>query len=90
MPFGLKNAETTYQRTMTTLFHDMIHKEVEVNVDDIIIKSKKVENHLIDLKKLFEKLRKYNLKLNPVKCAFRALAGKLLGFVVSKKGIEID
>ncbi|XP_027169433.1 uncharacterized protein LOC113769160 [Coffea eugenioides] len=90
MPFGLKNAGATYQRTMTTLFHDMIHKEMEVYVDDIIIKSKKVEHHLVDLKKLFERLRKYNLKLNPAKCAFGAPAGKLLGFIVSKKGIEID
>ncbi|XP_071901729.1 uncharacterized protein [Coffea arabica] len=87
---GLKNGEATYQRTMTTLFHDMIHKEMEVYVDDIIIKSKKAENHLIDLRKLFERLRKYNLKLNPAKCAFGAPAGKLLGFIVSKKGIEID
>nr|XP_027124338.1 uncharacterized protein LOC113741048 [Coffea arabica] len=90
MPFGLKNAGATYQRTMTTLFHDMIHKEMEVYVDDIIIKSKKVDDHLVDLKKLFERLRKYNLKLNPAKCAFGAPAGKLLGFIVSKKGIEID
>ena len=44
----------------------------------------------MDLKKLFERLRKYNLKLNPTKCAFGAPAGKLLGFVISKKGIEID
>ncbi|XP_027155803.1 uncharacterized protein LOC113756248 [Coffea eugenioides] len=90
MPFGLKNAGATYQRTMTTLFHDMIHREMEVYVDDIIIKSKRAEDHLVDLKKLFERLRKYNLKLNPAKCAFGAPAGKLLGFIVSKKGIEID
>ncbi|XP_027083542.1 uncharacterized protein [Coffea arabica] len=90
MPFGLKNTGATYQRTMTTLFHDMIHKEIEVYVDDIIIKSKKAEDHLIDLRKLFERLRKYNLKLNPAKCAFGAPAGKLLGFIVSKKGIELD
>ncbi|XP_071918757.1 uncharacterized protein [Coffea arabica] len=90
MPFGLKNAGATYQRTMTTLFRDMIHQEMEVYVDDIIIKTKKVEDHLIDLRKLFERLRKYNLKLNPVKCAFGAPTGKLLGLIVSKKGIEID
>ncbi|XP_071939079.1 uncharacterized protein [Coffea arabica] len=90
MPFGLKNAGATYQRTMTTLFHDMIHREMEVYVDDIIIKSKRAEDHLVDLKKLFERLRKYNLKLNPAKCAFGAPAGKLLGFIVSKRGIEID
>ncbi|XP_071933752.1 uncharacterized protein [Coffea arabica] len=90
MPFGLKNAGATYQRTMTTLFHDMIHREMEVYVDDIIIKSKRTEDHLDDLRKLFERLRKYNLKLNPAKCAFGAPAGKLLGFIVSKRGIEID
>nr|XP_027095990.1 uncharacterized protein LOC113715885 [Coffea arabica] len=90
MPFGLKNAGATYQRTMTTLFHDMIHQEMEVYVDDIIIKSRKTKDHLIDLRKLFERLRKYNLKLNPAKCAFGAPARKLLGFIVSKKGIEID
>nr|XP_027095953.1 uncharacterized protein LOC113715852 [Coffea arabica] len=90
MPFGLKNTGATYQRTMTTLFHDMIHKEMEVYVDDTIIKSKKVENHLVDLKKLFERLRKYNLKLNPAKCAFGAPTGKLMGFIISKNGIEID
>ncbi|XP_071940321.1 uncharacterized protein [Coffea arabica] len=90
IPFGLKNAGATYQRTMTTLFHDMIHKEMEVYVDDIIIKSMRAEDHLIDLKRLFERLRRYDLKLNPTKCAFGAPAGKLLGFIVSKKGIEID
>ncbi|XP_027166352.1 uncharacterized protein LOC113766349 [Coffea eugenioides] len=90
MPFGLKNAGATYQRTMTTLFHDMIHKEMEVYVDDIIIKSKRAEDHLIDLERSFERLRRYDLKLNPVKCVFGAPAGKLLGFIVSKKDIEID
>ncbi|XP_027166738.1 uncharacterized protein LOC113766785 [Coffea eugenioides] len=90
MPFGLKNAGATYQRTMTTLFHDMIHKKMEVYVDDIIIKSKRAEDHLIDLERLFEKLRRYDLKLNSAKCAFAAPAGKLSGFIVSKKGIKID
>ncbi|XP_071912254.1 uncharacterized protein [Coffea arabica] len=89
MLFGLKNARATYQRTMTTLFHDMIHKEMKVYVD-ITIKSKKIEDHLVDLKKLFERLRRYNLKLNLEKCAFGTPTGKLLDFIVSKKGIEID
>lgn len=79
MPFGLKNAGATYQRAMTALFHDMIHKEIEVYVDDIIIKSKEEEDHLHHLKKLFDRLRKYNLKLNPAKCAFGVSSGKLLG-----------
>ncbi|XP_055806917.1 uncharacterized protein LOC129875663 [Solanum dulcamara] len=90
MPFGLKNAGATYMRAMTTIFHDMIHKEIEVYVDDVIIKSQKSSNHLTDLKKFFDRLRRYNLKLNPAKCAFGVPAGKLLGFIVSRKGIELD
>ena len=84
MPFGLKNAGAMYMRAMTTLFHDMIHKEIEVYVDDVIIKSKESSNHLEDLRKFFARLRKYNLKLNPAKCVFGVPAGKLLGFIVSR------
>ena len=80
MPFGLKNTGATYQRAMVTLFHDMMHKEIEIYVDD----------HVVNLRKLFERLRKFQLKLNPTKCTFGATSEKLLGFVVSKKGIEID
>ncbi|XP_073219507.1 uncharacterized protein [Cicer arietinum] len=90
MPFGLKNAGATYQRAMVTLFHDMIHKEVEVYVDDMIAKSQTEEEHIIDLKKLFKRLRKFKLKLNPSKCTFGVRSGKVLGFVVSQRGIEVD
>ena len=58
MPFGLKNARATYQRAIVTLLHDMIHKEVEVYIDDMIVKSKTKEDHIIDLQKLFKRLRK--------------------------------
>jgi hypothetical protein len=67
MPFGLKNAGATYQRAMVTLFHDMMHKEIEVYVDDMIAKCREGENHVQILKKLFERLRKYKLRLNPAK-----------------------
>ena len=90
MSFGLKNAEATYQRAMLTLFHDMIHKEIEVYVDDMIAKSRSEEEHLINLKKLFERLRKFKLRLNPAKCTFGVRSGKLLGFIVSQRGIEVD
>ncbi|XP_069155857.1 uncharacterized protein [Solanum lycopersicum] len=90
MPFGLKNAGATYMRAMTTIFHDMIHKEIEVYVDDVIIKSRESSDHLTHLRKFFERLRRYNLKLNPAKCAFGVPAGKLLGFIVSRRGIELD
>lgn len=90
MPFGLKNAGTTYQRAMTTLFHELMHKEIEVYVDDMITKSQSEEGHLDDLLKLFQRLRKYRLCLNKNKCTFGIRSGKLLGFIVSQKGIEVD
>ncbi|PKI68967.1 hypothetical protein CRG98_010647 [Punica granatum] len=61
MPFGLKNAGATYQRAMITLFHDMIHKEIEIYVDDMIAKSKEGKDHLVNLKRLFDRLKKYKL-----------------------------
>ena len=73
-----------------TLFHDMMHKEIEVYVDDMIAKSKTEEEHIRNLRKLFQSLRKFQLKLNPTKCTFTVTSGKLLGFVVNRRGIEID
>ncbi|KAK8978801.1 hypothetical protein V6N11_029169 [Hibiscus sabdariffa] len=90
MPFGLKNAGATYQRSMVTLFHDMMHKEIEVYVDDMIAKSHTEEENLQNLRKLFLRLRKYRLRINPAKCTFAVTSGKLLGFIVRKKGIEVD
>ncbi|KAK9028458.1 hypothetical protein V6N11_025618 [Hibiscus sabdariffa] len=86
----LKNAGETYQRAIMTLFHDMMHKEIEVYVDDMIVKSRTEGEHVQDLKMLFQRLRKYQLKLNPAKCTFGVTSRKLLGFIVSRKGIEID
>jgi ribonuclease HI len=90
MPFGLKNVGATYQRAMVTFFHDMIHHEIEVYVDDMIAKSRTAPDHLTDLRKLFQRLKKYQLRLNPNKCAFGVTSGKLLGFIVSGRGIKID
>ncbi|KAG8484957.1 hypothetical protein CXB51_021413 [Gossypium anomalum] len=90
MPFGLKNTGATYQRAMVTLFHDMMYKEIEVYVDDMIAKSRTENEHVQVLRKLFLRLRKFQLKLNLAKCTFGVRSGKLLGFVVSEKGIEID
>ncbi|XP_070006270.1 uncharacterized protein [Nicotiana sylvestris] len=90
MLFGLKDAGDTYMRVMTTIFHDMIHKEIEVYLDDIIIKSKRATNHMEDLRKFFNRLRRYDLKLNPAKCAFGFPSRKLLGFIVNRRGIELD
>ncbi|XP_017973143.1 PREDICTED: uncharacterized protein LOC108661378 [Theobroma cacao] len=90
MPFGLKNAGVTYQRAMVSLFHDMMHREVEVYVDDMIVKARKTEDHATNLERLFKRLRKFQLKLNPAKCTFGVTSGKLLGFVVNERGIEVD
>ena len=83
MPFGLKNAGATYQRATTTLLHDLIHKEIEVYVDDMIVKSKDYEGHIPALWKFFERIQFYKLWLNPKKCTFGVTFGKLLGFIVS-------
>jgi hypothetical protein len=90
MPFGLTNAGATYQRGMTTLFHDMMHKEIEVYVDDMIVKLGTEEEHVEYLLKMFQRLRKYQLRLNPNKCTFGVRSGKLFGFIFSQKGIEVD
>jgi ribonuclease HI len=90
MPFGLKNAGATYQRTMTAMFHDMMHREIEDYVDDIVVKSKKREDHLTILRRVFERCRLYKLRMNPLKCAFGVAAGKFLGFLVHQRGIDVD
>jgi hypothetical protein len=88
MPFGLKNVGATYQRAMVTLFHDMMNKEIEVYVDDMIAKSREGENHVQILKEFFERPRKYKLRLNHAKCSFGLKSGKLL--MMSDKRIEVD
>ena len=90
MSFKLKNARGTYQRAMVALFHDMMHREVEVYIDDIIVKTKKEEYRVQVLRRLFERLQKYQLKLNPAKYLFGVRTSKLLGFIVSSRGIEVD
>ena len=90
VPFGLKNVGATYQRIVTALLHDMMHNEVEVNVDDMIVKSKDRRSHIVNLRKFFERIKEYRIRLNPQKCRFGVIAGKLQGFLVSDRGIEID
>ena len=90
MPFGLKNAGATYQRATTTLFHDMMHQDVKVYVDDMIVKSKGRVDHLTVLQMFFERIRKFKLRLNPKKCTFGVTSGKLLGFMIIERGIEAD
>lgn len=81
MPFGLKNAPT-YQRTMNFIFHDMIGKSMEIYIDDIVAKSHQEGDHLENLRQALESMRRYNLKMNPLKCAFGVQAWNFLGFLV--------
>ena len=83
MPFGLKNAGATYQRLMNKMFTRQIGRNVQVYMDDMLVKSRKEEDYLADLKETFDTLRSFNMKLNPEKCAFGVTAGKFLGFMVS-------
>ncbi|XP_028086009.1 uncharacterized protein LOC114286987 [Camellia sinensis] len=90
MPFGLKNAGATYQRAMTTIFHDMLHKSLECYIDDLVVKSKEETSHLKDLQRVFERCKKYKLRMDPLKCAFGVTAGKFLGCIVHRHGIDPD
>ena len=83
MLFSLKNAGVIYQWVAITLLHDLIHKEVQVYVDDMIVKSKDHEGHIPALQKFFERVRFYKLRLNSKKCTFGVTSRKLLGFMVS-------
>ena len=89
MPFGLKNARATYQRLMNKMFSMQIGRNMEVYVDDMLVKSKEELTYLDDLK-TFATLRQYQMKLNPTKCAFGMTSGKFLGFMVSQRGIEAN
>ena len=90
MIFGLKNAGGTYQRAMNLIFHDLLGIVLEVYIDDIAVNSVSSQSHLADLCLAFERMHRYNLKMNPLKCAFGVLAGMFLGFIVHRHGIEID
>ena len=90
MPFGLKNAGATYQRLVNHMFRPQIGRNVEVHVDDMLVKNQNEEIHLDDLQETFDTLRQYNMKLNPSKCAFGVSSGKFLGFMVSHRGTEAN
>ncbi|KAK9943091.1 hypothetical protein M0R45_008712 [Rubus argutus] len=90
MPFGLKNAGATYQRAMNMIFHDLIGRTVEVYIDDVVVKSRKRQNHVAELRQAFERMRTHHLKMNPQKCIFGVSASNFLGFLVHQLGIEVD
>ena len=90
MPFRLKNAGSTYQRMMTRMFKPKLSKNIEVYIDDMVVKSKVVSEHVGDLGDIFEILRKHKLCLNASKWSFGVGSGKFLGYMVTHCGIEVD
>ena len=90
MPFGLKNARSTYQRMMTRMFESQLGKNIEVYIDDMVVKSKVVSEHVGDLGDIFEILRKHKLFLNASKCFFGVGSSKFLGYMFPHHGIEVN
>lgn len=88
--FGLKNSRATYNRLVNMMFEDLIGRTMEVYVDDILVKSKQVDDHVCDLDEIFQILRNYQMRLNPLKCTFDIASGKFLGFMVNERGIEAN
>ncbi|GKB11544.1 reverse transcriptase domain-containing protein [Tanacetum coccineum] len=88
MPFGLKNADATYQRLVDKAFDSQVGRNIEVYIDDLVIKSHTEEKMLRDIDETFHTLRKINMKLNPKKCTFGAVEGIFLGYMISPEGIK--
>ena len=90
MPFSLKNAGSTYQRMMTKMFKPQLGRNIEVYIDDMVIKSKVVSGHVGDLTSIFGILIKYKLRLNASKCSFGVGSRRFWGYMVTHRGIEVN
>ena len=90
MSFGLKNAGATYQRAIQMCFEKQLHHNVEAYVDDVVVKTRNPDDLIADLEETFTSLRAFQWKLNPTKCIFGVPLGKLLGFIISHRGIEAN
>jgi hypothetical protein len=90
MSFGLKNTGATYQRAIQACFKRQLNKDVEAYVDDVVVKTRNSDTLIADLEETFASLREYRWKLNPNNCVFGVPSGKLLGFIISHRGIEAN
>ena len=90
MSFGLKNAGATYQRAIQLCFTNQLHRNVEAYIDGVVVKTKEFDSFIPDLEETFNSLRSFRWKLNLTKCVFGVPSGKLLGFIVSHRGIEAN
>lgn len=86
----IKNVGATYYKLVNKMFVDLIEKIMEVYVDDMLVKSLKVEDHAKHLDEAFRILRRYGMRLNPLKCAFGVASGKFLGYMINQRGIEAN
>ncbi|GJT75060.1 reverse transcriptase domain-containing protein [Tanacetum coccineum] len=89
MPFGLKNAGATYQRLVDKAFQKQIGQNLEVYVDDLVIKSCTEQEVIRDIEETFKTLREINMKLNPKKCTFGMREGTFLGYKVNADGLKV-
>jgi hypothetical protein len=90
MAFGLKNGGATYQKCVHTILESQIGRNIEAYIDDIVVKSRQRGDLLSDLEETFGNLRKFRMMLNPKKCVFGVSSGKLLGYMVSSRGIDAN
>ena len=90
MPFGLKNAGSTYQRMMTRMFEPQLGKNIEIYIDDMVVKSRLESEHVNDLENIIEILRRHKLQLNTFKCSFGVELGKFLRYMVTHCRIEVN
>ena len=90
MLFGLKNAGSTYQRMMTRMFEPQLGKNIEVYIDNMVVKSKLESEHVNNLGNIFEILRRHKLRLNASKCSFGVRSGKFLEYMVTHHRIKVN
>ena len=90
MPFGLKNAGATYQRLVNKMFSTQLGRTMEVYIDDMLVKSSRASDHVLQLQECFNILKKFRMKLNPTKCTFGVASGEFLGYLVTERGIKAN
>ena len=90
MPFGLRNAGATFQRAKQACLGTQLGRNIKAYIDDIVIKTRYKDSLIQDLHETFDKVRRVNFNLNPDKCMFGVPSGKLLGFLITHRGIEAN
>ena len=90
MPEGLRNAGCTFNRMIKKVLGDQLGRNISAYVDDVVVRSLRREDHIQDLCETFANLRHHGLKLNPEKCVFGVRRGKLLGCLITERGIAAN